>query len=489
MRDSDGCVPTLVLCLVRLGVVSAAAMLEDHTESWAASGLGDNSLAAGHNDALSPALFSAVVEAAPRLLRESLGGDTFKFGKKNTWWMPLVDHFTGARVPPRSQFEAALHALHALDFGGARTPVIGAEWWIQELQPVAGIGFHYDKDEAYASEHMTMRFPEVSTVTYLGEVGAPTLIFNQTTPDGNLEIPLLPTEGFVVYPSPNKHLVFRGNLQHGVSGPLSRWPVGTGNVGARRTLLVNWWRYKPMAPNCVPFGAERWRRLGLLREPSILEPLLLRRGGGGGGGGGSASGGGSGGQVQVPVPVPVPVQFDWSAVALEPSSSRRLAVEIPPTDLYYFDFPAATEPGPAAADNWRLDWTPETTFGPITRLDLQHKSSTTALFRDVRPKLFFVLPTHGSEHWVGHLPKWLPQLFHEHSTRFRFALADPSRSDDFLKAFGMQPSDAPAVVLHDTNGGDVKRRMQGKVTNRAVREFLRPFLKAEPDPKQTRDEL
>lgn len=39
---------------------------------------------------------------------------------------------------------------------------------------------------------MTMKFPEISTVTYLTERGAPTLIFNQTTPDGNGEVTTYP---------------------------------------------------------------------------------------------------------------------------------------------------------------------------------------------------------------------------------------------------------------------------------------------------------
>ena len=66
---------------------------------------------------------------------------------------------------------------------------------------------------------MTMKFPEVSTVTYLRSDGAPTVVLNQTTPDGNMEIPETPTEGWLCYPQANKHLLFRGNLQHGVSGP------------------------------------------------------------------------------------------------------------------------------------------------------------------------------------------------------------------------------------------------------------------------------
>ena len=170
----------------------AAARLEDHTASWEAAGLSDR-LANVHADALPPRLFEAVADVAPVLLPETSAapGETYKFGKRNTWWMPLFDG-GGARRAPRSVLEAAVHALFDLDFGGgdgsssprAAHAVVGAEWWIQERGRGEGIGFHYDKDEAYASEYMTMRFPEVSTVTYLGAVGAPTLILNQTTPDG-----------------------------------------------------------------------------------------------------------------------------------------------------------------------------------------------------------------------------------------------------------------------------------------------------------------
>ena len=93
---------------------------------------------------------------------------------------------------------------------------------------------------------------------------APTLVFNQTTPDGNEEIPPLPRRAWISYPRRNKHLLFRGNLQHGVSGELSVWPDDQAH--SRMTLLVNWWRDAPKLPNCVRFEAERWRELGMDRE-------------------------------------------------------------------------------------------------------------------------------------------------------------------------------------------------------------------------------
>lgn len=502
-----------LLSSARAVLTYAAALLEDHSASWLEAGLSD-ALARVSYDALSPAFLSAVQSAAPRLLHESLDGGTYLFGKKNTWWVPLFDS-SGARVPPQSELEAAIHELYELDFGGARvcgsgggssrsgcTPIVGAEWWFQEQDPVAGsVGFHYDKDEAYASEHMTMRFPEVSTVTYLSAVGAPTIIFNQTTPDGNVEIPELPRLGFLVRPRPNKHLVFRGNLQHGVSADLAAPSSlaktdGAAPLGAKRwTLLVNFWRTKPMGPNCVEFDTARWRRLGLLRE-------LARD------------------SWRVASPPP-PV--DWTIIDLEApryvTRVKRVAIELPPTDLLYLDFPsgealratlAAAEAralpqaisdaraalAAAEADNLRLEWGVATSFGPISRLDLQHRSSTSNLFSDVRPKLFFVLSPRGSTLWVQALPRWLPALHRLYGERLRFVLADPSNSLDFLNHMGIKPEDAPMVVLHDTARNDAKRflprdKVGGANGGKAVRAFIDEYMGSvsAPAPAEDKQEL
>lgn len=437
---------------------SPAAVLENHEQSWEAAGL-TSRLASGYLDALLPELFAAVADAAPTLMRESLNGETHRFGKKNTWWMPLVGQ-DGARTQPVSDLEAAIHALHELDFGSAVTPIVGAEWWIQEQGPDQGIGFHYDKDEAYASEHMTMRFPEVSTVTYLSASGAPTLILNQTTPDGNEEIPPLPREGFVVHPHPNKHLIFRGNLQHGVSALLARRPPGEqqtkgGEPGTpRRTLLVNWWRQPPLEPNCVPFKEERWRRLNLLRDADVLLSRSRHR---------LASRSSTRSLL-------------WSAMHLDPLRSRSVAVEIPPTDLLFLDFPAAAD---LQAGNWQVEWSDTTSVGPLTRLDLHHQTSLNSLFADRRPKLFFVLPTRGSLNWAGALPKWMKRLHARYSHDFRFVMVDPNGSQNFMSQFNIRAADAPTVVLHDTLRGDTKRRLQSSsFTYKAVHRFVVEYARS-----------
>jgi hypothetical protein len=83
------------------------------------------------------------------------------------------------------------------------------------------IGFHFDKDEAVASDEMRMLLPTLSTVTYLTDVGGPTLVFTQRTRDGNVNDPVVPREGALFFPEVNKHINFHGDLMHGVAGSMA----------------------------------------------------------------------------------------------------------------------------------------------------------------------------------------------------------------------------------------------------------------------------
>lgn len=61
----------------------------------------------------------------------------------------------------------------------------GAEWWIQIREEGyhadLGMPFHWDKDEQLRDTTGVTKFPEVSTVTYLTEHGAPTLVLEVRT--------------------------------------------------------------------------------------------------------------------------------------------------------------------------------------------------------------------------------------------------------------------------------------------------------------------
>jgi hypothetical protein len=56
-------------------------------------------------------------------------------------------------------------------------------------------------------------------VTYLSNVGAPTLILNMTTPAGNGNVPIIADQGYLSFPRTAKHTIFHGRLMHGVRSP------------------------------------------------------------------------------------------------------------------------------------------------------------------------------------------------------------------------------------------------------------------------------
>eukprot|EP01036_Dinobryon_divergens_P033266 gene33266-43010_t len=111
-------------------------------------------------------------------------------------------------VVPRFTIESAILKILDLDEPWFQNnKIVGAEWWVQRTNQDGKIGFHYDKDEGEASIHSRMRHPLISTVTYLSDEGAPTMVFNMTT-NGNADFPVIPTKAFISFPKKNRHTVF-----------------------------------------------------------------------------------------------------------------------------------------------------------------------------------------------------------------------------------------------------------------------------------------
>ena len=112
----------------------------------------------------------------------------------------------------------------------------GAEWWVQirpsppsvgrysmhDPQPdgmsKTGISFHWDKDEdlrLLAGGSLYVH-PYLSTVTYLTDLGAPTMVVNCRVnyATGEWILPEETVEGFVSWPRQGKHLSFDGRFLH-----------------------------------------------------------------------------------------------------------------------------------------------------------------------------------------------------------------------------------------------------------------------------------
>lgn len=132
-------------------------------------------------------------------------------GKFQTNWFSIEDNTSPRHSIEQSiliAYELAQNITNYSENANCQS-IVGAEWWIQKRTATEGISFHYDKDEGLASVHSTMRHPAISTVTYLTDCGAPTLVLNMTTPDGNGDVPEIPTNGYISYPKSNMHLMFR----------------------------------------------------------------------------------------------------------------------------------------------------------------------------------------------------------------------------------------------------------------------------------------
>ncbi len=209
-----------------------------------------------YEDVFSEELLEQLIKEAPEL--DKVGRSRLlSNNKRQTFWMPM-----GVGAPkPRFGIEHAVNLLFDLLYANSyesesnikmrerRKQIVGGKYWVQYRPSNEDVSFHYDKDEGLASDHMIMRFPQFATVTYLSNAGAPTIIFNQTvTQNGNVEVPQTPTNTFIVYPKKNKHMINRGDLNHGALQKLSANPLKEDEI--RITFVVSWETKKPLEPNC-----------------------------------------------------------------------------------------------------------------------------------------------------------------------------------------------------------------------------------------------
>ena len=85
------------------------------------------------------------------------------------------------------------------------------------------------------------------------------MVINQTTNrGGNMNFPENPNRINLVFPKRGRHLVFRGNLAHGVPGQLA--PLAEGAAAYRTTFLINWWNQKPIEPYCLHTTNLLWKK-------------------------------------------------------------------------------------------------------------------------------------------------------------------------------------------------------------------------------------
>jgi hypothetical protein len=399
----------------------------------------EHTLFAAYDDVLSKDFMDKVAAEARHANEWTLKEDSFQFGKRPTFWLQTVDP-----IPkPRNHIEEAVlrlskYALPDMYSQRAGEKIIGGEWWVQVRHGTETIGFHYDKDEAMASEQMRMKHPLISTVTYLTDLGAPTLIFNQTT-NGNDETPEIPEIGYISYPKFNRHITFSGDLQHGVLGSASK--SGRVQLG-RVTLLINWWEVAPLEPNTKVLSDEDLKDMDLYINPDTHIHDANKRG---------------------EMNVCYDEDKDYSDilksrldVPISPTPSvenggKRHTIEIPPGDQIYANLPKDMNSGVHA-----LHWAWDEIYGSLGMLDLNNRNQVSTLFRLEEPKLIFIYDPRGIEgkKLQEDMLKAILPIGKTYVKSLKVYFAPITKCKDILAPFRLDESDAPRLVIDDTVNGN-----------------------------------
>ncbi len=189
---------------------------------------------------------------------------------QDTFWI-------GAGCEPRCALEALALQIFEHHCGGSemrRAARSGAEWWVQMKDPSAAgeearqICFHWDKDERAHALHGFYVFPQLSTVTYLSDGGAPTVVLDRRPDSFSGDISSEPiSEGAACFPERGRHLVFDGRKLHAAPLELARAPTSDRRV----TFLVNCWL------NHRPSGVREFPPIALdkMSPPDMAAALSL----------------------------------------------------------------------------------------------------------------------------------------------------------------------------------------------------------------------
>ena len=384
-------------------------------------------------------------------------------GKRPTFWYDLSAH------RPRNLIEAAVLRLRTLIPATmlGNSTVRGAEWWVQVRSKEEGITFHYDKDEGLASIKGIMKHPAVSTVTYLSDIGAPTLIFEMITIDGNQEVPEIPDAGFLSYPRKNRHIMFSGDLQHGVLGSAAPRLAEAGN---RVTLLINWWSDPPIEPNTVvltdDLARENKHLRTLVSEDFVAPPLETRA-------------------VEVEVEAPSGGFSSSSGIVYAPTQTLEIppvssglavrhTVTFPPGDLHFLYLPANVPPGQV----YEVKWADDQCYGSLGLLDLLHSNQVNQLFRLPQPKLLLMYESLDNNNLYEAILTAVLPLAKKMQGHIKVYLCPTSSCANALEAFGLTRGDLPRAVIDDTKAQKkhVQKKGSWQPTTAALESFIHSSL-------------
>jgi len=205
-----------------------------------------------------------------------------KYSAGETYWL-------AANTEPRCALEKLAKDVFDLhtkgkvageDFNALNS---GAEWWTLVLDADDDVGLHWDRDYDMEASTDILVHPHLSTVTYLTNVGGPTVVLGCVSPMesdalGAIVGPI--NEAFISRPAAGKHISFDGRLLHGAPADADIWKnsaLADVRKGSRVTFLVNvWLNHAPSSAEPLPADkAAQLATTSVCLRQSSSEPAEL----------------------------------------------------------------------------------------------------------------------------------------------------------------------------------------------------------------------
>lgn len=209
-------------------------------------------LLAIHDRALSGAQFARLW----RRLR-AVGDERLRQSYWTTFWFDFGE--------PRNAVDEAVLALRSRF--GLGQGAAGVEWWLgrTDLRRVP-IELHADRDNRLFDSTGELRHPAVSSVLYFNRVkgGALLVLDQRESRDGARLIPVKARDWALAAPRPNRFVHFKGDRLHAVldaNNEIPSRPLRLPPAPLRWSLVINWWRRRPMGVQ--PWSGRVYSSLGL----------------------------------------------------------------------------------------------------------------------------------------------------------------------------------------------------------------------------------
>ena len=126
-------------------------------------------------------------------------------------------YFIRANETPDCNLERLVKEIYSFHTAGIECDATssGAEWWTQVIDSRDDIGFHWDRDYELEESEGVHVYPIKSTVTYLSDCGAPTMIVDKRgTADSSHELIGVADKFSLCKPKIGRSIVFDGSLLH-----------------------------------------------------------------------------------------------------------------------------------------------------------------------------------------------------------------------------------------------------------------------------------